>query len=163
MQVHAFAFLPCIDVNVCVYARCLRVHLYVHCACVFLRVYQCICVCLCLHMLRAYACTDVYGNVRVCVGVILENRTLVLAFNLDTRERLLLATSTDTGHTWRPFATLDTGHEAGQTSDAYPTVIVSGSEVLTVWSTYDGGSRPSYNPDDFPRTSYNLDEGPQTS
>ena len=74
----------------------------------------------------------------------------MLAFNLQTRERLLLATSTDTGHTWRSFATLDTGHEAGQTSDAYPTVIVSGSELLTVWSTYDGGPRnkaASYYPD----------------
>jgi len=91
---------------------------------------MCVCV---------YVCMCIYVCMRVCAYMYAGNRTVVLAYNLGSRERMVLSTSTDGGVTWQLFATLDHGKEPGQTSDTYPTVIASGSELLTVWSTYDGG------------------------
>ena len=46
------------------------------------------------------------------------------------------------GSTWSYFATLDNGTSLlvpCETSDAYPTVVVAGDELLTTWSTYGSG------------------------
>ena len=59
-----------------------------------------------------------------------------------TRERMALSSSTDGGATWAYFATLDNGTSPlvpGETSDAYPTVVAAGNELLTTWSTYGSG------------------------
>jgi hypothetical protein len=73
-----------------------------------------------------------------------DDRTLkvVLAYNVVTRERMALSTTVDGGRTWRYFATLDNGTSRmvpGETSDAYPTVVAVGAELLTTWSTYGSG------------------------
>ena len=73
-----------------------------------------------------------------------RDRTIVLAYNVHERKRMALSTSSDGGLSWRYLATLDNGTTPGEeSSDCYPTVIVAGEELLTVWSTYDGG--PSAN------------------
>ena len=67
---------------------------------------------------------------------------VVLAYNVVTRERMALSSSTDGGSTWEYFATLDNGTSPlvpGETSDAYPTVAAAGNELLTTWSTYGSG------------------------
>ena len=53
---------------------------------------------------------------------------------------MALSTSTD-GVSWSYYATLDngTGTAPPQSSDCYPTVLQVGEELLTTWSTYDGG------------------------
>ena len=66
---------------------------------------------------------------------------LVLAWNVVTRERMALSTSLD-GETWSYLATLDNGTMAAhveESRDFYPTVIASGEELLTVWSSYPAG------------------------
>jgi hypothetical protein len=66
---------------------------------------------------------------------------VVLAYNVITRERMALSSSTD-GVTWFYFATLDNGTSPlvpSETSDAYPTVVAAGQELLTTWSTYGSG------------------------
>jgi hypothetical protein len=80
-----------------------------------------------------------------------HGRVLVLAYNVVTRERMALSTSTDGGASFQYFATLDNGTSsaaaAGERSDAYPTVVVdgtgTGTALLTTWSTY-GGSTPGH-------------------
>ncbi len=70
---------------------------------------------------------------------------LVLAWNVQTRVRMALSTSTNGGMTWAYLATLDNGTDPGapagevERTDAYPTVIVTAGEILTAWSTYNGG------------------------
>ena len=72
------------------------------------------------------------------------NHPLVLAWNVVTRERMALSTSTDGGVHWRYWATIDNGTASPgsqHTSDCYPTVVVAGDALLTAWSTYSGGPR----------------------
>jgi hypothetical protein len=67
---------------------------------------------------------------------------VVLAYNVITRERMALSSSTNGGVTWSYFATLDNGTSPlvpGETSDAYPTVVATDQELLTTWSTYGSG------------------------
>lgn len=61
-------------------------------------------------------------------------RTLLLAYNEITRVRMSLSISRDGGDTWQYYATLENGTGIG--TDCYPTNIVVGNEVLTVYSTY---------------------------
>ena len=67
---------------------------------------------------------------------------VVLAYNVITRERMALSSSTDGGLTWSYFATLDNGTSPlvkSETSDAYPTVVATEQELLSTWSTYGSG------------------------
>ena len=59
-----------------------------------------------------------------------------MAYNVETRHQMALASSVDGGATWRYYATLDNG--TGYTT-AYPTNVVRGTEMLTAWSVYRGG------------------------
>ena len=72
-----------------------------------------------------------------------ENQ-LVLAYNVETRERMALSASSDGGRSWNYFATLDNG-TAGpplpQSSTCYPTVLAQDEHLWTTWSTYDNGPR----------------------
>lgn len=76
-------------------------------------------------------------------GTEAKTRHLALAYNVRTREQMALSTSTDGGVSWQYYATLDTGKlspgSPHETSDAYPTVVLSGKELLTAWSTYGSG------------------------
>ena len=65
-----------------------------------------------------------------------SQKVLVLAWNVVTRRRMALSASRDGGNSWTYFATLD---NATDHTTCYPTNIVVGDEVLTAWSTYDGG------------------------
>ena len=78
-----------------------------------------------------------------------HGRVLVLAYNIVTRERMALSTSTDGGASFQYFATLDNGTSSAaapwERSDAYPTVVVdgTGAALLTTWSTY-GDRKPGH-------------------
>lgn len=67
--------------------------------------------------------------------------TLVLAWSVQSRERMALSTSTDGGESWHYYATLDNGTAVAppESSDCYPTVLRVRDSLLTTWSTYDGG------------------------
>jgi hypothetical protein len=73
----------------------------------------------------------------------LSGRLLILAYDVVTRLRMALSTSKDGGTTWKYLATLDNGTDTTpnvtEKSTCYPTTIVVGAEILTVWSTYNGG------------------------
>ena len=80
------------------------------------------------------------GELAPCIEKSLNADVVSGCQNVVTRERMALSTSTDSGVSWRYFATLDNGSDAAthETSDCYPTVIVHGQELLTAWSTYSG-------------------------
>jgi hypothetical protein len=83
------------------------------------------------------------ANTRTGADASVSGRLLILAYDVVTRLRMALSTSKDGGTTWRYLATLDNGTDATpnvtEKSTCYPTTIVVGAEILTVWSTYNGG------------------------